>query len=248
MNHRLSFAFKCLQSNLVAPLRDTHRQKFQSPWKAQNKSVSYGAMLIVRAGLWIPNRILLVNFCHSFSQISSLCWDGYGESDGCVGVGGMLICAPIVSQRHCTFIEQLSPDTLGYFHSYLTYNLYLWSFEKLRRVMNKEPSRFQSANRAIYKAKARLFGAVRGVRWGDRWETIYLSGLDTLRNSWQSGHIVPDVMGLLPTYLPNLVTNVPTIKEPMRPPIANTETVSEYMSVRASSFSPVPFRLTTVRL
>jgi len=82
-------------------------------------------------------------------------------------------------------------------------------------------------------------------------EEEYTSVVLTLRGisgRVTSDHNMPDAMGLLLTYLPNLVTSVPTIKEPTRPPIANTETVREYMSVRASSFSPVPLRLTTVRL
>lgn len=36
---------------------------------------------------------------------------------------------------------------------------------------------FQSANKAIYKAKAKLFSAVREVRWGDKWGRIYLVAL-----------------------------------------------------------------------
>lgn len=49
-------------------------------------------------------------------------------------------------------------------------------------------------------------------------------------------------------YLPNLVTCIPTVREPTRPPMANIDTVTEYISVRVSSSTSDPFRLTMVWL
>lgn len=72
--------------------------------------------------------------------------------------------------------------------------------------------------------------------------------------NWRASSLITDRasekegLSLSLSHLPKRVTNTPTMREPSRPPIAKTDTVREYMRVKVSSLSPVPFRLTTVLL
>ena len=50
------------------------------------------------------------------------------------------------------------------------------------------------------------------------------------------------------SYLPNMVTSVPTSREPTIPPIAKIPTVSEYSSVTARSSRLQPYRSVIVSL